>query len=190
MNWPTVRLPSTVTGSLVIRSRTRSPSRAASVAMYRASAVAGAGEAGERDQHEDAAETERHERSCDGDPKLGPGAREPALELRHAAEQPERNPVDLQPFSPRLPGMTELVQEDRDEEQDSRDDRHREMRAAGEARVLGRKDSVGERPDDQCEDHEPAPADPHLDAADAAERDIAVHRIVRANKLMPGQVRM
>ena len=29
-----------------------------------------------------------------------------------------------------------------------------------------------------------------LARADAAERDIAVHRIVRANKLMPGQVRM
>src|SRR5207244_3355749 len=107
-----------------------------------------------------------------------------------ASEQPERDPVDLQPFPPGLPGMPELVQKDRDEEQESRDDRHRQMRAAGEARILGPKDSVGERPDDQREDHEPTPADPHLDAADAAERDLAVHRIVRANKLMPDQVRM
>ena len=132
-------------------------------------AVDGARQSGDRDQHEDDTENERHERPCDRDPELRARAGESTLELRHTPEQPERDPVDLQPLSPRLPGMAELVQEDRNDEQESRDDRHREVRVAGKSRIRGWKDSVCERPDDQREDDEPTPVDPHLDAADAAE---------------------
>jgi hypothetical protein len=151
------------------RDQVEDEQREIDVAEPGSDAVDGARQSGDRDQHEDDTENKRHERSCDRDPKLGPSARESTLELRHAPEQPERDPVDLQPLSPSLPGMAELVQEDRDEEQESRDDRHREARVAGKARIRGWKDSVCERPDDQREDDEPTPVDPHLDAADATE---------------------
>jgi hypothetical protein len=85
-----------------------------------------------------------------------------------STSSPSRRACQASPF----------VEQDRDEEQERRDDRHREMRAAGEPRVLGREDSVGECPDDQRKDDEPAPADPHLNAADAAERDVAVHECI------------
>ena len=43
-----------------------------------------------------------------------------ALELRDAAEEPERDPLDLDSFARRLERVTELVQEQRGEEEDAR----------------------------------------------------------------------
>jgi hypothetical protein len=39
-----------------------------------------------------------------------PALRNGALEPRDATEEPERDPVDLDPFTPRLERMSELVQ--------------------------------------------------------------------------------
>jgi hypothetical protein len=72
--------------------------------------------------------------------------------------------------------VAELVEQDRCEEQQSRDDCRSEIRAVGQARVLGRKDAVRQRPDDQGEDGEQAPVEPNLDAAEASDREVPVHR--------------
>src|SRR4029450_9123258 len=65
---------------------------------------------GNRDQHEQDAEDDRDQGPADGHSKLRAGALEPTLELRHTAEQPERDRVDLDSFpagGPRGPGLGE-----------------------------------------------------------------------------------
>lgn len=49
------------------------------------------------DEDEEHAEGERDEWPGDGDPELGAGAREQPIELGDAAEQPQRDALDLQP---------------------------------------------------------------------------------------------
>jgi hypothetical protein len=63
-----------------------------------------------RDEDEENAQRERHEWPSDRDPELGACARKAALELRDTAEEPEVDPLDLDPVSPRLQGVTELVE--------------------------------------------------------------------------------
>ena len=52
-----------------------------------------------RDQNEQHAQEDRDEGTGDGNSELGAGAREPTLEPRHAAEQPQRDRVDLDPLA-------------------------------------------------------------------------------------------
>src|SRR4029453_13764568 len=112
----------------------------------------------------------------DGYSKLGAGAREPTFELRDAAEQPQRDRVDLDPLAAGDPRMPELVKKDRRQEQQGGDDPHRDVGAVGEPRVLRREDAFRQRPRDQREDGDQAPVEPTLDAAEAADRDVAIHR--------------
>jgi hypothetical protein len=58
--------------------------------------------------------------------------------------------------------VSELVEQDRCQVQQGRDDCRSEIGAVGEARVLGREDAIGQRPDDQGEDREQAPVEPDL----------------------------
>ena len=50
-------------------------------------------------------------------------------ELRHAAEEPERDPLDLHPLPARLERVPELVQDERGEEEHRGDERHRDVGA-------------------------------------------------------------
>ena len=63
---------------------------------------------GGRDEHEEHADHERDERPGDRDPELSACGRKVAAELRHAAEQPQRDPSISMP-SPRLERVAELV---------------------------------------------------------------------------------
>ena len=85
-----------------------------------------------RDQHAEEADHKRDKRPCDRDPELGAGARKAGLELRHAAEEPEIDPLNLDPFSSRLQRVTELVQQERDEEKKTQP-RQRPVFAVGKA---------------------------------------------------------
>jgi len=58
-----------------------------------------------------------------------PALRELSLELGNAAEEPERDPLDLHALASSLYGMTELVQEERNEEQHGCGDGHARVRA-------------------------------------------------------------
>ena len=58
-----------------------------------------------------------------------------------------------------------------------------EVRAVGQAGVLRREDPVRQRPDDQGEDRDQAPVEPNLDAAEAADREVPVHRPFLAFRL-------
>src|ERR687888_2732853 len=89
-----------------------------------------------------ASEHERDQRPGNRDAKLGAGTGEHALELRDAAEEPERDPFDRDPLSACPQRMPELVQQQRAEEERGRDERHREMRTGAEARVRRREDPV------------------------------------------------
>ena len=68
------------------------------------------------DGDEDDAEHERDDRAGDGDAELRARPREHPLEAGHAAEQPERDALDLHPVALGLERMAQLVQEDRGEE--------------------------------------------------------------------------
>ena len=94
-------------------------------------------DAGDGEEHQ--SEDERHERPGHGDPELGARDREHAFELGHAAEEPERDAFDLHPLAPRFECVPELVQEERDEEDDRGDQSHRDVRAVPEAGVRGGK---------------------------------------------------
>ena len=72
----------------------------------------------------------RDERACDRDPELGPGAREAALELGEAAEQPQVDPFDLDALAPRLERVAELVEQQRYEEQQRRNNRQHDVHTA------------------------------------------------------------
>jgi len=72
----------------------------------------------------------------DRDPELGARARKAALELRHPTEEPEVDPLDLDPISPRLQCMSELVQQERNKEEERGHDGHRDVLTVGEAGVL------------------------------------------------------
>jgi hypothetical protein len=128
------------------------------------------------DQYEEEAECKRDERPRYRDPELGAGARKAGLELRHAAEEPEVDPLDLDPFSSRLQRVTELVQQERDEEQKRGHDRQRDVLAVGKAGVLGRKHGDRERPDDEREHDQPAPVHPDPDAGDPAQLKSRAHK--------------
>ncbi len=128
-----------------------------------------------REEYEDSSEDERDERAGDGDAELGPRGREHPSELRHAAEQPERDPLDLDAFALRFERMAEFVREEGCEEEERGDDRHRGVRAVGMTGVLRREDSRGERPDDQREDDQPAPVHAEANAGDAAQRQAVTH---------------
>src|SRR5262245_2161272 len=136
--------------------------------------------AGQRDQHEENAQHDRDERPRDGNAELGAGALEPTLELRDASEQPERDRVDLDPFSARHPGVPELVQSNRSQEEQSRDDGHPDVRRVREAWVRVREDAFCQRPDDQGDDREQAPVEPKLDAAETPDSEVSVHPLVPA----------
>jgi hypothetical protein len=115
------------------------------------------------DEHKEHAERERDEWARDRDTKLCDRASERTLELGDAAEEPERDPIDLDPFATSLESVSELVQEDREEEEERRDDRHRDVSCLRQARIRRGKDPRRQRPDDQGEDDEPAPVDAKLD---------------------------
>ena len=127
---------------------------------------------GERDADEP--DRERHERPGDRDPELGAGRGEHALELRHAAEEPQRDPVDLHPLAPGHERVPELVREQRGEEEHRGRDRADERAGAGEPDVPVLEVAL-DRPDDEREDDEPAPVDADLDPGDAAEADARGH---------------
>jgi hypothetical protein len=140
-------------------------------------AVERAREARERKHHERNPKSERDERARDRDSKLGARARERPFELRDTAEQPQRDAVDLDPLASRLPRMAQLVKKQRGKEEERGDDGEGEgeVRTLGEDRVLGWEHARRERPDDQREDDQPAPIDPDLNAAEAAECEVSVH---------------
>ena len=136
--------------------------------------------AGDQDRTADEREPEqqRDGRPGDRDPELRARRAEHPAELGDAAEQPERDPLDLHPLPPRLERMAELVQEQRGEEDRRGRECHDDVRAVRETRVLVGEDAGRERPDDQREDDQPRPVDPDLDPGDAAEADAGVHAAV------------
>jgi hypothetical protein len=99
-------------------------------------AVDGARQPCERKQGEATAENDRDEWACNRYSKFRARARERTFELGHAAEEPERDPVDLQPVASGLPRMSELVKKHRGKEHESGGDGHGEMNTVGELRVL------------------------------------------------------
>ena len=129
-----------------------------------------------RDQHAEEADRKRDERPCDRDPELGAGSLKVGLELRHAAEEPEVDPLDLDAFSSRLQRVTEFVQQERDEEEKRGHDGQRDVLTVGEAGVLGRKHGDRERPDDEREHDQPAPVHPDPDAGDPAQLKSRAHK--------------
>ena len=129
----------------------------------------------DRDENEGDADRQRHERPCDRDSELRPGAREHPPELRHAAEEPERDPFDLHALAAGDERVPELVEEQRPEEEHGGHDRHREVGPVAPPGGRVREDARGERPDDQREDDEPAPVDADLDPRDAAEPEARAH---------------
>ena len=122
---------------------------------------------GERDEEDP--EREGDERTGDGDAELRAGAREPAAERGHAAEQPEHDAVDLHVLATRLERMAELVQQDRQEEERGRDDGTGHAGALAEIRVRVREDPRGQRPDQKRGDDEQAPVHADANACDRAE---------------------
>src|SRR5688572_16834444 len=68
-------------------------------------------------------------------PQLRARRREHALEAGHAAEEPERDAVDLHALTLGLQRVAELMQEDRDEEEDGSGDRHGQVCQIGRAHV-------------------------------------------------------
>src|SRR3954451_24137263 len=128
---------------------------------------------GEEDEHRP--EDERHEGARDRDPKLRPGTRKHSSELGDAAEEPERDALDLDSFALGLERVPELVHEQRGEEEKRRDDRHAGVSALVVAGVRARKDPGRERPNDEREDDRPAPVHAEANAGDAAQRQAVAH---------------
>src|SRR5207244_948879 len=106
-----------------------------------------------------------------GDPEVDPRARAFLLHLRDAAEHPQVDAHDPDSVAQRHDGVAELVQDDRDEQQQHAYGREHERLA-----VLAREDVVvvlREPPDEEEDDQEPArvhtdpdPEDPrYLDGA-------------------------
>ena len=142
----------------------------------RGDAVDGVGQVGRPgDERERQAEGERDERAGDRDPELGAGTLEHPAELRHAPEQPQRDPVDLHPLVLGLERVPELVREQGGEEEHGADHRHRQVRAVREPGVLRREDRGRPRPHDQREDDEPAPVDPDADPPDREQLEARAH---------------
>ena len=137
------------------------------------------------EEHEEDAEHEGDDRSGDRNPELSARTRKHALEPGHTSEEPERDAVDLHSLPACDERVPVLVHEQRDEEEQCRRDRHAEVRAIGQSRVHAREDRLGERPDDQREDDEPAPVDADPDPGDATQRDAVVHGTTR----LPGFAR-
>ena len=112
-----------------------------------------------------------------GDPQFRRCGREVAAEGRDTAEQPQRDAVDLHPLPARLKRVPQLVQEERAEEDDRGRERHPDVGAVGEPRVLLGEDRRRERPGDEREDDQPAPMDADADAGDAPECQAGIHGV-------------
>ena len=98
-----------------------------------------------------------------------PGESASLAELRHAAEQPQVDALDRDAVADRHPRVPQLVQQDREEEQQRADHGQDE-------RVRARRDVLvvaGQRPDDQEQDEEPAVVDAYADPEDAGQLDRA-----------------
>ena len=109
------------------------------------------------------------DRAGDRDPELRARAWKLALELGDAPEEPEGDPFDLDTLAPGLSSVAELVEEQRDEEEQGGDNRHAKVCILGETRILIGEDGRRERPDDQGEDDRPTPVEAHLHTGDASE---------------------
>ena len=119
-------------------------------------------------------ERERGRRTGDRDAELVVAVVRFGAELRHAAEQPERDAVDRLALAARDDRVRELVGEDRGEEQHDREHRGREVRAVRVGRERG-KLAAGERAHEQHADHQQAPVDADLDAGDPTEANGRAH---------------
>jgi len=71
--------------------------------------------------------------------------------------------------------VSELVQQERSEEEERGCDGHRDVLAVGEAGVLRREDGSRERPDDQREHDQPTPVGTDPDAGDPAQLEGRIH---------------
>src|SRR5439155_14529688 len=123
----------------------------------------------DRDEHEGQSQRERDERTGNRDPELGTPAREGAAETGDAAEEPQRDALDLHALAPRLERVPQLVQKQRAEEEDGGREAHCQVVALRETGVLRGEDARDERPEDEREDDEPAPVDADPDSGDPAE---------------------
>ena len=74
--------------------------------------------------------------------------------------------------------MPELVEQQRDEEQQRRDDRQSDIRTIRVARVLRRQHRRGERSDDQRGDDQPAPVDSDPNPRDTAQLEGRAHVVL------------
>ncbi len=128
-----------------------------------------------RQREERAAEHHARRRSDRRDLQLRLRARSFVLQAGDAAEQPQRDALDLLAVALRDERVRELVGEDRREEQDGAEDPRREV---GAVRVggHGREQRARERADDHHRDDEQAPVDAYLDPADAAQANRGSHR--------------
>ena len=99
---------------------------------------------GDRDRDERGPNQQCHHRPSERDPQLRTRARKLPLELGHTPKKPKRDAVDLDAVATRLNSMPQLVQKKRAEEEERRHDRHQQVRAARETRILRREDAVVE----------------------------------------------
>ena len=120
-----------------------------------------------------------HRRSRESEAKLLPGLVCGALHPRHPPEQPELDPLDLDPIAPGDDRVAELVQEDACEEE----------QRAGEAERVGGSGldpghlfgviGIAQRPGDQRDDREPKGMDADRNPGEASDPDaLSEHPLV------------
>src|SRR5439155_9444224 len=145
------------------------------------------GEPGEKGGHEDAPgrherEHERDQRNGEAhqgsdacDQRLGAGAGGLALQLRHAAEEPQRNTGDLHAVTLGDERVRKFVGEQARIKKDGAgcgDEPVQQRRVAGS---LDGEDVCCQRPDEQRKDEDQAPVEPNIDTKDSLQPDACGH---------------
>lgn len=112
--------------------------------------------------------TGRRPDSCD--PGFGAGIGRLTLELGYAAEQPQHDTGDADAVPPGNERVGKLVDEDACNQAGGREGACQPVGTVAVAVCLGRQHDRCQRPRQQPDDHEDAPADANLDTGDAAQR--------------------
>ncbi len=139
------------------------------------------------DTDEHRGEGEVGDRSGDGDAQLCAGRGRFRLEPGEAAEQPQRDALDLDALVPGHERVAHLVCQQGGEEEQRRDDARGPVGRRG---VAGRVDgeAVGrEQPGVERRDHQHAPAEPDADSGDSPQGHVAFHVLPRLPVRAPEQ---
>src|SRR5690606_36071451 len=130
----------------------------------------------ERKTEQRGRDEEAHQRTDRSDPELVAGGARLGACARHAAQQEQRDALDLDAAPARDHRVCQLVGHERSKEEQRPDDAHDDVHALGESGNLRGEDTCREGPEDEKEDDEPGVVDAEAEAGNATELD-ACHQL-------------